>query len=74
MLTSSSSDRESGWTAGVGVDHLIAPNVTLGLSYDYSSYSPDDRNNVQRNAFSTTHHQDIDANVHLVTARLSWTF
>ncbi len=73
-LTSTSSDRESGWTVGVGIDHLIAPNVTLGLSYDYSNYSPDDRSNVDVNAFTVQHHQDIDANVHLVTARLSWTF
>ena len=76
VLTSTSSDREGGWTAGVGVDHVIAPNVTLGLSYDYSSYSPGDRNNVTVAPFLafTTHIQDIDANVHLVTARLSWTF
>ncbi|MFM9864440.1 MAG: outer membrane protein [Micropepsaceae bacterium] len=76
QLTSTSSDRESGWTAGVGIDHAIAPNVTLGLSYDYSSYSPDDRLNVQVAPFlaATTHIQNIDANVHLVTARLSWTF
>lgn len=76
VLTSVSSDRESGWTLGVGLDHEIAPSVTLGLSYDYSTYSPDDRNNVQVAPFlaSTTHIQDIDANVHLVTARLSYTF
>jgi outer membrane immunogenic protein len=74
LLTSASSDRESGWTVGVGVDHLIAPNVVLGLSYDYSSYSPDDRLNTQLNAFTTQHHRDIDTDVHLVTARLSWTF
>jgi outer membrane immunogenic protein len=74
QLTSASSDRESGWTVGVGIEHMVAPNVTLGLSYDYSSYSPDDRSNVQVGAFGTTHIRDIDANVHLVTARIGWTF
>jgi outer membrane immunogenic protein len=76
QLTSASSGREGGWTAGIGVDHLIAPNVTLGLSYDYSSYSPDDRLNVQVAPFlaTTGNVQNIDTDVHLVTARLSWTF
>jgi outer membrane immunogenic protein len=74
VLTSTSSDRESGWTVGVGVDHLIAPNVVLGLSYDYSTYSADDRLNVNLPAFAQIHHQDIEADVHLVTARLSWQF
>jgi opacity protein-like surface antigen len=73
LLTSTSSDRESGWTAGVGIDHQIAPNMVLGLSYDYSSYSPDDRFNVDT-AITQQHHRDIEADVHLVTARLSWTF
>lgn len=73
-LTSASSDRESGWTIGIGVDHLIAPNMVLGLSYDYSSYSADDRLNADVGGFATTHHQGIDADVHFLTARLSWTF
>lgn len=74
LLTSTSSDRESGWTVGVGIDHKIAPNWTLGLAYDYSNYSPDDRSNVDVNGFTTQHHEDIDASAHLVTARLSYTF
>lgn len=73
LLTSTSSDRESGWTAGIGIDHLIAPNVVLGLSYDYSTYSPDDRLDVDT-AITQQHHRDIETDVHLVTARLSWTF
>lgn len=74
QLTSASSERESGWTVGVGIEHAVAPNLTLGLSYDYSSYSPDDRSNVEVAPFGTTHIRDIDANVHLVTARINWTF
>lgn len=73
-LTSTSSDRESGWTIGAGIDRSIAPNLVLGLSYDYSNYSPDDRFNTQQPTFTTQHHQDIDATVHLITARLSYTF
>ncbi len=74
VLTSTSSDREGGWTVGIGVDRLIAPNVTVGLSYDYSHYSADDRLNTNLPAFSTAHVQDMDVDVHLVTARLSWQF
>jgi outer membrane immunogenic protein len=74
VLTSSSSDRESGWTIGAGIDHEIAPSLVLGISYDYSNYSPDDRFNAERPTFTTQNHQDIDATVHLVTARLSYTF
>ncbi len=74
VLTSTSSDRESGWTVGVGIDHAIAPNVVLGLSYDYSNYAPDDRFGTEIAPFATTNIQNVDATVHLVTARLSWTF
>lgn len=76
VLTSASSDREGGWTVGAGIDRLIAPNLVLGLSYDYSHYSPDDRLNVQVAPFlaTTGHVQDMDVDVHLVTARLSWQF
>ncbi len=76
VLTSTSSDRESGWTVGVGVDHLIAPDVVLGISYDYSTYSPDDRLNAQVAPFlaTTVHAQDMEVDVHLITARLSWVF
>lgn len=72
--TSASSDRESGWTVGAGVERLIAPNVLVGLSYDYSHYSPDDRLNTQLAPFAAAHVQDMDVDVHLVTARLSWQF
>lgn len=74
QITSASSDREGGWTIGAGIDRLIAPNVIVGLSYDYSHYSPDDRLNTNLPAFSAAHVQDMDVDVHLVTARLSWQF
>jgi outer membrane immunogenic protein len=74
VLTSTSSDREGGWTIGAGIDHAIAPNVILGLSYDYTHYSPDDRLNTQLAPFAAAHVQDFDASAHVITARLSWKF
>jgi outer membrane immunogenic protein len=35
IVTSSSSGRENGWTAGVGADYALLPNLFLGIEYNY---------------------------------------
>lgn len=38
-----SSDREQGWTAGVGLEYAIRDNIILGLEYNYVRLNVDDR-------------------------------
>src|SRR5262245_13745722 len=33
--TTSSSGRETGWTAGVGIDYALTPNLFLGVEYNF---------------------------------------
>jgi outer membrane immunogenic protein len=34
-VASSSSEREGGWTAALGIEYAVLPNVILGVEYDY---------------------------------------
>jgi outer membrane immunogenic protein len=35
VLATSSSGRENGWTAGLGLDYALGPNISIGIEYDY---------------------------------------
>jgi hypothetical protein len=35
VVSSSSSEREGGWTAALGIEYAVLPNVILGVEYDY---------------------------------------
>jgi opacity protein-like surface antigen len=37
--SSSSSGRETGWTAGIGIDYALTPNLFLGIEYNYLRFS-----------------------------------
>ena len=37
----STSGRENGWTAGVGIDYAIHPNLFVGVEYNYLSFRSD---------------------------------
>jgi outer membrane immunogenic protein len=39
----SSSERDQGWTAGVGLEYAIRDNIILGVEYNYVRLSADDR-------------------------------
>jgi opacity protein-like surface antigen len=39
--SSSSSGRETGWTAGVGIDYALTHNVVLGVEYNYLHFRAD---------------------------------
>lgn len=39
--SSSSSNRETGWTAGLGIDYALTPNLFLGIEYNYLHFNAD---------------------------------
>ncbi len=74
VLTTSSSKRENGWNLGAGWEYAVSRNVVLGVQYDFISLNGSDRLNTERPPFGTTHHLDVDTDIHMVTARLSFKF
>jgi outer membrane immunogenic protein len=40
-LSSSSSGRETGWTAGIGIDYALTTNLFLGVEYNYLHFRAD---------------------------------
>jgi outer membrane immunogenic protein len=40
-FTTSTSGRENGWTAGIGIDYAIHPNLFVGVEYNYLSFRSD---------------------------------
>ncbi len=73
-LTSSSSDRESGWNLGVGLEYAWSNNLIFGVQYDYIALNVDDRLDVDTNGFTLQDHASIDADIQLLTVRASWKF
>jgi outer membrane immunogenic protein len=43
VLTTTSSDREHGWTAGIGIEMAVTENISIGAEYDYVRLSVRDR-------------------------------
>ncbi len=66
-------EREHGWTIGVGLDYRLTEHVALGLEYNYYGLSGDDRQArlSNGNPINTT---NLDADIHAVTARLTILF
>jgi outer membrane immunogenic protein len=74
-LLTSSTGREGGWTAGVGIDYAILPNVILGFEYDYIKLNVSGRNQTPT-ALGPVGTSVIDAGVdaQMLTARLNFKF
>ena len=60
-----------GWTAGAGFEHKLSADFSLALEYDYYDLGSIDHVATQGAASVS---QDIDAELHTVTARLNWHF
>jgi outer membrane immunogenic protein len=67
VVTTSSSERESGWTAALGIEYAVLPNVILGVEYDYI------RINVGGSS-TTPAVSDGGVDIQTVMARLSFKF
>jgi outer membrane immunogenic protein len=73
-LLTTSSGRESGWTAGAGLEYALREHLILGVEYNYVELNPGTRT---QNAVGTgpvgTHIQ-AGVDIQSVTARLSFKF
>lgn len=75
VLLTSSSGRQQGWTAGVGLEYALWDHVILGVEYDYVKLNVGSRNQVEAAggpAGTTVTNAGIDTQ--MVTARLSFKF
>jgi opacity protein-like surface antigen len=70
-LLTSSSDREQGWTAGVGLEYALWTHVILGVEYDYVRLSVASRNQPPVVGATVT---GAGVDTQMVTARLSFKF
>ena len=76
VLTTSSNKRENGWNLGAGWEYAVSQNVIVGVQYDFIRLDGSDRFNAQTPAFAgaITNHLNVDTDIHMVTARLSYKF
>lgn len=70
-LSYSTSETHGGWVAGAGIEHQIGDNVSFGVEYNYIDLGEQDHTGVN-GAFTATN--DIDVQLHTVTARLNYSF
>jgi outer membrane immunogenic protein len=69
-VVGSSSDREHGWTAGVGLEYAIRDNVILGVEYNYVHFNVDSRTLVPITAIAN----DAGVDLQSILARVSFKF
>ena len=75
ITTTSSSERESGWTAGIGVEYAVLPNVILGVEYDYVRLNVGGRDQIATSAgLPGSQVTDAGVDIQMVMARLSFNF
>ncbi len=65
--TTSSSGRETGWTAGIGIDYALTPNWFLGVEYNFIHF----RVGIEPPPIPVTQFGDIDVDIQNVVVRLN---
>jgi outer membrane immunogenic protein len=63
---------QSGWTAGVGLDYMVMPNLVLGVEADWYNFKYDTNFTATSGVAVRTFNSNAD--VFAVTARASWLF
>jgi outer membrane immunogenic protein len=71
-LLTSSSGRENGWTAGVGVEYALWEHVIFGVEYDYVAFNPGTRPQVPTGLGPPGTNVASGLDIQSVTARLSF--
>jgi outer membrane immunogenic protein len=69
-LVGSASDREHGWTAGLGLEYAIRDNIILGVEYNYVHFNVDTRTLVPAVAIANNGGVDLQS----ILARVSFKF
>jgi outer membrane immunogenic protein len=69
----SSSHRADGWTAGGGLDYMLAKGLSVGVEYTYVKLD-DDRSNVNLPSIVPMHFNDINSTIQTVSVRLNFMF
>jgi outer membrane immunogenic protein len=73
--TTSSSDRENGWTVGFGTEYALTRNIIVGLEYDFVRLDIGDRNQFVFTGFiSPETVSNAHADIQAVMARVSYKF
>jgi outer membrane immunogenic protein len=70
IVTSSSSGRENGWTAGLGADYALLPNLFLGIEYNYMNV----RTGIIPPSIAGGQFGHVSVDVQTVVARLNYRF
>ena len=74
VLTTSSA-REHGWTAGIGVDYALLPNIVIGVEYDYVRLNASGRDQLATPAgVGGTSVSEAGVDIQMVMGRVSFKF
>jgi opacity protein-like surface antigen len=68
--SSSSDSRETGWTAGVGIDYALTQSLFLGVEYNYVHFRAD----ITPPPIPETQFGDVDVDIQSVVVRLNYRF
>lgn len=66
----STDETHGGWMAGAGFEHMLSPDVSAAVEYNYIDLGNQDHTGVS----GGTVVNDIDVQMHTVTVRLNWHF
>jgi outer membrane immunogenic protein len=75
QVTTRSSERDGGWTAGAGFEYGFTPNITAGVEYNFARLNIGDRNQTVSPGFIVPETvSGANADIHSVWARLNFKF
>lgn len=75
VVTTTSSDREHGWTAGIGIDMVLTHNISIGVEYDYVRLNVRGREQIATPAgLAGSQIADAGVDLQLFMARLNFKF
>jgi outer membrane immunogenic protein len=66
----STDEMHGGWMAGAGFEHMLSPDVSAALEYNYIDLGNQDHTGVS----GGTVLNDVEVQTHAVTVRLNWQF
>lgn len=70
----STDETHNGWVAGGGIEHAVSSDVSVGLEYNYIDLGEQTHAGVATPPFGGPVTNDVEAQLHTVTARLNWHF